>query len=243
MTALLGAAAIVLAAVVKGSIGFGFPTLATPLLALAVDVKTAVAVTIVPNLVMDGWQAARRGGLGAMAWRLTPLLLGGAVGTIVGTRLLIGLPPSTAAAVLGGFLLAFVLLNATRVRVRVPVGWEPWLSPVAGLGAGIIGGITNVPGTPLVIYFYALGLEKGEFVRATAISFVVLKLTQLAAVAHFGLMTWPLLAASFGLTAVAMGGFLLGLQIQDRLDPVTFNRVVLGFLTGLGVWLIVRALA
>jgi uncharacterized membrane protein YfcA len=172
---------------------------------------------------------------------MAPLLAGGAAGTVLGTRLLVGLAPSTAAAVLGTFLLMFVVLNAARVRVRVPAGWEPWLSPVAGLGAGVIGGITNVPGTPLVIYFYALGLEKGEFVRATAISFVALKLTQLVAVAHFGLMTWPLLAASLGLTVVAMGGFFLGLQIQDRLHPTTFNRVVLGFLTVLGVWLIVRA--
>jgi uncharacterized protein len=242
MTALLSAAIIVLAAVVKGSIGFGFPTLATPLLALAVDVKTAVAVTIIPNLVMDGWQAARRGGLQQTVWRLMPLLVGGAVGTVVGTRLLVGLRPSTAAAVLGGFLLVFVLLSAARVRLHVPLGWEPWLSPLAGLGAGIIGGITNVPGTPLVIYFYALRLEKGDFVRATAVSFVTLKLTQLGAVAHYGLMTWRLLGASLGLTAVSLGGFFVGLQVQDRLDPVTFNRAVLAFLTGLGVWLIVRAL-
>jgi len=36
-----------------------FPTLATPLLSLAVDVKTAVVLLILPNIVMDGIQFAR----------------------------------------------------------------------------------------------------------------------------------------------------------------------------------------
>jgi len=38
------AAAVLAAAFIKGAIGFGFPSLATPLLSLVVDVKTAVPV-------------------------------------------------------------------------------------------------------------------------------------------------------------------------------------------------------
>src|SRR5213078_1415615 len=52
--------AVFLAGTVKGIAGLGFPTLATPLLSLAVDVKTAVALLILPNIVMDGIQFARR---------------------------------------------------------------------------------------------------------------------------------------------------------------------------------------
>jgi len=40
---------------------------------------------------------------------------------------------------------------------------------------------------------------------------------------------------------VAVGGFRLGLILQDRLEPATFNRAVLVFLGGLGIWLVVRA--
>jgi uncharacterized membrane protein YfcA len=44
------------------------------------------------------------------------------------------------------------------------------------------------------------------------------------------------------LIAVALGGFAVGLRVQDRLDQRTFNRAVLVFLAVLGVWLLVRAL-
>jgi uncharacterized membrane protein YfcA len=243
VTALVSALAVLLAAFVKGAIAFGFPTVATPLLALVVDVKTAVAVLILPNLVMDTVQSARRGSFVDTARRLATLLAAGAVGTVLGTRVLVGLPPRAMTLILGAFLIVFAALNVSRVSLRVPAGWERWCSPAVGLLAGVLGGVTNVPSPPLVIYFYALGLPKHDFVRAVALSFMVLKLVQLGAVAHFGLLGWHLLGLSLALTAVALAGFRLGLKVQDRLDQQGFNRVVLAFLVVLGAWLIVRSLA
>jgi uncharacterized membrane protein YfcA len=111
-----------------------------------------------------------------------------------------------------------------------------------GFVAGVVGGITNVPGTPLVLYFYALGLTKGEFVSAVSFTFVLYKLVQLAAVTWYGLMSAPLLGWSLLLTVAALGGFALGLRVQDRLEPRAFNRTVLAFLAVLGAWLVARSL-
>jgi uncharacterized membrane protein YfcA len=98
-----------------------------------------------------------------------------------------------------------------------------------------------VPGTPLAIYFYALRLDKLEFVRSVACVFVVYKAVQLGSVAWFGLLTWSVLGLSLGLTAVALIGFAVGLRLQDRLEQRAFNRMVLVFLGALGIWLVVRA--
>ena len=242
MTTLLAAAAVLAAALIKGSIGFGFPTLGTPLLSLTMDVKTAVVVLILPNIVMDGIQFARRGAPLATVRRFSPLLAGGAVGTVVGTRLLIALSSRMALLLLGVFIVIFVALTLFGATPRVAPGRERWASPLAGLVTGIIGGITNVPGTPLVMYFHALGLAKHEFVAAMAFTFVSYKLVQLGAVAYYGLLTWRLLAVSVGLSVVALGGFGVGLLIQDRLDQRTFNRLILIFLAVLGAWLILRSL-
>jgi uncharacterized membrane protein YfcA len=112
---------------------------------------------------------------------------------------------------------------------------------VVGFVAGVVGGITNVPGTPLVLYFYALGLPKREFVSAVAFSFVLYKLVQLAAVTWYGLMSAVVLGWSLLLTLVALAAFALGLRVQDWMDPRTFNRVVLVFLGALGAWLVIRS--
>ena len=237
-----GALAVLVSAIVKGAIGTGFPTLATPLLTLFLDVKIAVVLLIVPNIVMDAVQLVRRGSPLPAVRRFFPLLVFGAVGTVLGTRLLVVLPPHTVMLVLGAFILLFVALNATTFSPRLPPGWEPWTSPVAGLVAGVVGGVTNVPGTPLVIYFYALGLPKQEFVRSLAVTFIVYKVVQLVSVTWYGLLTVPLFGISAVLTLVALGGFALGLAVQDRLEQRAFNRAVLIFLAALGLWLTARGL-
>ncbi|HEX2437523.1 MAG TPA: sulfite exporter TauE/SafE family protein [Methylomirabilota bacterium] len=236
----LVALAVVAAGFVKGSIGFGFPTLGTPLLSLIVDVKTAFVVLIAPNIAMDLVQCMRAGISRSIVRRIAPVVVLGGVGMVVGTRLLVALSPRTVALVLGSFILVFVALNVTRLSPRLPERWEPWASPLAGLAVGVIGGITNAPGTPLALYFYALGLAKREFVRAVALTFVLYKATQLGAVAWYGLMTWSLLGWSLLLTAAAFAGFAVGLRVQDRMPPQAFNRAVLAFLALIGLWLVVR---
>ena len=233
---------MLLAAIVKGAIGFGFPTLGTPLLALVVDVKTAVAVLVIPNMVMDGLQLRRSGPIGDAPRRLAPLLLFTMIGTVIGTKLLVALSPRTATVILGVFILGYVLLDLARLSPRVPPGWELTLAAPVGLAAGIMGGITNAPGTPIALYLVALGMEKKEFVRSIAFTFLVVKGVQLVTLVWYGLLTWSLALVSLGLAATGLAGFALGLKLQDSLDQRSFSRAVLIFLAALGIWLLVRTL-
>ncbi len=41
------------AAFIHGSIGFGFPMVATPLLALVTDIQTAIILTLIPTLLVN----------------------------------------------------------------------------------------------------------------------------------------------------------------------------------------------
>ena len=236
------AAVVLVAAFIKGAIGFGFPALGTPLLSLAVDVKTAVVLLILPNIVMDGIQFVRRGTPLATVRRFGLLLASGGVGMVLGTRVLTLLSPRAATLILGLFVLAFVILNATGLSPKVPAHWEPWLSPPAGFVAGVIGGVTNAPAPALVLYFHGIGLSKHDFISSVAFTFFFYKLVQLGAVTWYGLLPWSLLWVSMALTGVALAGFAVGLRVQDRLDQRTFTRAVLVFLAVLGAWLLIRGL-
>ena len=111
---LLVALAVAAAAFVKGAIGFGFPTLGTPLLTLLVDVKMAFLILIVPNIAMDLVQFARAGARAATVRRMMPVVLFGAVGIVMGTHLLALFAARTVMLILGGFILLFVVLSLTR---------------------------------------------------------------------------------------------------------------------------------
>lgn len=242
MAPVVGVFGVLLAAFIKGAIGFGFPAVATPILALSMDVKTAVAITILPNIVMDGIQAVRRPDLLGTLRRHAVLYACGIAGTFVGTYVLKAISGRLALLILGVFVLCFVGINLSRLTFYVEPDWEPILSPPIGLLAGIFGGVTNVHGTPLVLYFYALRMAKGEFVRSISLGFFVFKVAQLVAVVQVGLMTGASFWLSVIATALGLGAFWAGLRVQDRVDQRTFNRAVLGFLALLGVWLVIRAL-
>jgi uncharacterized protein len=205
-------------------------------------VKSAVALLVIPNLVMDALQLRRSGPLGDAPRRLATLLLFTMIGTVIGTRLLVALSPRAVTLLLGGFVLSYVLLELVRLSPRVPASWELKLAAPVGLAAGIMGGITNAPGTAIALYFVALGMDKKEFVRSISFTFLVVKTVQLVTLVWYGLLGWALALASLGLAAVGLAGFGLGLRLQDRLDQRAFNRAVLVFLAVLGLWLVARAL-
>ena len=119
---------------------------------------------------MDGYQIVRRGQVLATARRLAVMLACGALGIVVGTQLLVALPAWAATLVLGA---SPRLRGAQRDRVLAAPDprWECPLGPLAGLTG--VGGVTNMPGTVLVMLFYALGIAKDEFVSSMALSFVV----------------------------------------------------------------------
>jgi uncharacterized membrane protein YfcA len=205
-------------------------------------VKSAVALLVIPNLVMDALQLRRSGPLGDAPQRLAPLLIFTMIGTVIGTRLLVALSPRAVTLLLGGFVLSYVVLELVRLSPRVPASWELKLAVPVGLAAGIMGGITNAPGTAIALYFVALGMNKKEFVRSISFTFLVVKTVQLVTLVWYGLLGWALALASLGLAAVGLAGFGLGLRLQDRLDPRAFNRAVLVFLAVLGLWLVARSL-
>src|SRR2546428_5639809 len=104
------------------------------------------------------------------------------------------------------------------------------MSAPAGLVAGVVGGVTTVPTLPLILYFYALGMEKDEFVRSIAVTFLAYKLVQLVSLVTVGLLDGRLFGASLALTAVAVGAFAPGLRGPGRLPARPVNPARLAFL-------------
>ena len=150
---------------------------------------------------------------------------------MLGTQFLTMLSPRGLLVTLSLAVFAFVLLSVARPAWRISSGTERLLGPVVGFVAGTLGGVTNSPALPLTPYFYAIGLPKAEFVRALSATFIVFKLTQLAAVWQVGLVDRRILLPWVVATLVSLVAFRVGLLAQDRVPQATFNRLVLGFLS------------
>jgi uncharacterized membrane protein YfcA len=225
------AAVMLLAGFVHGVIGFGFPIVATPLLAAAMDLKVAVVVSLVPTLAMTLVNAFRGGKLRESIGRFWFLPLCLPVGAYIGTRILIVAPSEPFLLVLAGLVLAF--LNMERLgHTEIPfVRRHPAASAVvSGVLAGLFEATVNVAGPMLLVYFMLAGLNPRSLVQVLNFGFIVGKGTQIAtwtAAGGIGPATW-LATAPFALLALVT--LLIGHRVHDRVSTATYMKWLRGFL-------------
>lgn len=239
----LASLGVMFAGLVKGGTGLGFPLIATPIVAAVIDARTAVVVTILPNIVLDILQVTR--GRPDRAWwrRFRWLLVCGSLGVILGSLLLTLLRAAVLSALLGSVAVAFVLYNLSPFRLPIPPEREAGLIPVAGLFGGLLGGLTNAMGLPVAILLGSLGLDKREFVRTISAYFLTTKVIQLVSVTSLNLMSLPALGLSVVFTLPGLAGLGLGFRVQDRLSGRAFRSLVYAIIGVSGLSLLARAFA
>jgi len=242
LTHVLIGVALLFAAFVKGATGLGFPLIATPTVALLLDIRTAVTILILPNLLMDVTQVFRDGFPYAVLRRFKSMVGLTIVGVFLGTMVLMMLPLWVLNLCLGIMVIVFVVSSLLKYDFTISPGAEKKLSPIFGFLSGFLNGMTNAAGPILAIYFYSLKLEKRDFVKSVATIFMITKATQLIAVSTWNLFNWNTITLSILVVLFTLLGFFAGLKTQDRVNQKTFSRGLLVLLSIIGVILITRAL-
>jgi hypothetical protein len=235
------AAAFLLASFVKGTTGLGFPLIATPMVALVVDLKTTYALLVLPNIVMDILQVLRREAPWALWRRLAPFFAASVIGVYLGTQVFLAVPARVIYLCLAAMIGLFLVSSWLQIRLRISPAQEVWLGPLIGFAGGFLNGVANISGPPTAIYLLSLDLEKREFVKAVSSIFLIMKVSQMAAITQGGMLTGPILLASLGLTVLAQGGFWLGVHAQDRIPQRAFIRSLHGLLAAMAAYFVCRA--
>jgi len=236
------AGAFLFASFIKGTTGMGFPLIATPTLALLLDIRTTYALLILPNILMDVWQIGRD----ALPWHLwrqiAPLLVASAVGVVVGTRIMIAVPVAVIYLTLAGSIVLFLASGRLRLGT-IPDRWDVPLGSLAGFASGVLTGMTNIIGPIGAMYLLARRYQKRDFVKGVASMFLIAKLSQLAALSGWGLYPLRLVPWSAALTAVALGAFWVGLKTQDRVNQEGFGRILRAMLAVMAIFFLYRGLS
>jgi uncharacterized membrane protein YfcA len=241
-TYILVGAALLFAAFIKGATGLGFPLIATPTVALLLDIRIAVTILILPNLLMDVTQVFRDGFPHAILRRFSSMIGLTIIGVFLGTLVLVILPLRTLNLCLGIMVILFVAAHLLKFDFRISPAAEKIWSPIFGFVSGFLNGMTNAAGPTLAIYFYSLKLEKRDFVKSLGTIFVITKVAQLVAVSTWNLFNWNTMTLSVQVVLFTLLGFYVGLKTQDRVNQKTFSRGLLALLTLIGIILVARAL-
>jgi uncharacterized protein len=218
---------IAFAGVTQGALGFGFPFIATPLIAMTSDMRTAVITVLLPTLAVVVAGLARSGPLRPVLARFWMMPLYALAGALAGTWLFVAFPRVPYALLLALVTLVYLQLDRLGAgRLSCVQRHERAFAPLFGLSAGAFEGTANVAAPPLIMYYLSLGLAPAAFAQGLNICFFVGKSMQFSVLATRGGVTVADWAATLPLVAVAIGAFFIGLTIRHRIDALTFRTWV-----------------
>jgi len=225
LTIAWAAFALALAGLVHGTLGLGFPLIATPLIAMATGIKTAIVIVIVPTLVIV-IAAILAGGPFLQTlrdwWRM-PIWM--ALGGITGTHVFIAIDAAPLTLLLAMAILVYLGLDFMGRGKSATVGRHRHkFGALAGFCSGFFEGSVNIAAPPLLMYFLSIGLAPTALVKALNLCFFTGKTAQLStlvATTDISLAAW---LSTVPLSVVGIGTLLLGMRIRDRVDAVTYRR-------------------
>ena len=243
--AIIGAIAgsFLIGGAVKGVIGLGLPSVSLALLAITIDLTTAMALITVPTFLTNVWQALVGGNARVIVVRLWPFLFMAAITVWIGTLALTRVDLAWLSALLGLLLVIYSTVNLVGLCFKIPPHHEKWLGPLLGAVNGVLMGMTGSAVVPGVMYLQAIGLSRDVLVQAMGMLFMVSGLTLSLALLQNAILTIENGMVSIGALIPAIIGMIIGQRIRQNLSESLFRKVFFVSLLVLGVYIIVKAIS
>lgn len=236
-------ATFLLAGTVKGVIGLGLPTVSLAVLAVLLDLTTAMALLLVPSFVTNVWQALA-GGMGKkVVKRIWHFLLMASITVWLGATALTRLELHLLSALLGGLLIVYAGINLWGFRFSIPHRHEIWLGPIAGLMNGVFTGMTGSFVVPGVMYLQGIGLPRDALIQSMGMLFTVSTIALGAALHGTRLLTPEHAMVSLIALIPAMAGMIAGQKIRKKLPEQLFRRLFFVAILLMGLYIMINALA
>jgi hypothetical protein len=227
---------------IHGTLGLGFPMVATPMLATMMDVRSAILLTLLPTMAVNIASIVTSENRLETTRQFLPLVLFALLGSIIGASILALTDPTPYRILLAGLILLY-LWNGLRVPRQWLLEHSPLAMALFGLGAGIAAGTTNVMVAVLIIYFLSLETPRSVLVPALNSCFLVGKMSQIIVLAIAGLVSLRLVFETTPLAITAVAALLLGQRLQPRIRVGTYQGILRKLLLILAIILIYQFLA
>ena len=224
VTLVLLAGIFLFAGLVHGTLGLGFPMMATPLLAMMTDVRSAILITLLPTIAVNIVSILKGGRWRESIGKYWPLAIYVCVGSMLGTVLLIVTDPAAFKLLLAAIILLY--LNIERLQ-GIQFRWIKTHPPLAlipfGLVAGFSAGTVNVMVPILIILFLELEVTPTAMVQVFNMSFFTGKITQVAVFTYTGTLTGDILLVTAPFAMVGIVALVAGMTIRAKVAANTYR--------------------
>lgn len=211
---------------IHGTIGFGFPMISTPLLALFTDMQTAIMLTLMPTVLVNSISIISEEKFITAFKHFFPMAFITMIGSAIGTFILVYAHSDVFKLLLAAMIVMYLMMDKLNIKFT----FIKKIPKVSLAIAGLLGGLTNVMAPILIIYALESNYTKSQTIQFSNVCFLLGKIVQLAIFGLLGSFSIQAVSASLSsLLAVGLALY-LGVAIKKRINAkiyVVFIKLLL----------------
>jgi len=233
--------AVLAGGLVKGTLGFGMPMVALPIIAFIIPPTTAMILLCAPIFLTNFLQIKFKEGVSS--YRFLPMFLSLVVGLIIGARLILEIDINTITQIIAVSIIFAALVNCFGFKINnIKQNYEKIITTIIGFGSGILGGLSTFYGPPMLAYLVAVDLPKEKFVRTVSTMYFIGSFPLYGSLIYYGFATKEDLIFSLILIMPAFISQQIGTKIRDKINHKQFRNLVLFTLIVLGISLFLKTI-
>jgi len=233
--------AVLAGGLVKGTIGFGMPMVALPLIAFIIPATTAMILLCAPILLTNFLQMKIKEGISS--YRFLPMIICLIIGLIIGARLILEINLNTITQIIAVSIIFAALVNCIGFKIEnINKSKERIITSIIGFGSGILGGLSTFYGPPMLAYLVAANLPKEKFVRTVSTIYFIGSFPLYGSLIYYGFATKLDLMMSLFLIIPAFISQQIGAKIRNKINQKQFRICILVTLIILGISLFIKTI-
>ena len=219
--------AFALGGMLKGATGAGAPIITIPVIAAFYDVRIAVIIMVIPNLLTNIGQLYQFRKTILPSFFTVSFALGGGIGAFLGTILLVSLPIKILTLSVAIIVIIYILLKIAVPSWKLVYGKAKKLVFIMGAGGGILQGSAGLSAPISITFLNAMKLERNQFIPTISVYFGVMSIFQMPTLYYYNFLNTEIIIVSIISTVVLMCFMPLGSWIAKSISKETFDKVTL----------------
>lgn len=216
-----------LGGILKGATGAGAPIITIPVIAAFYDVRIAVIIMVVPNLLTNIGQLYQFRKTILPKFFTLSFALGGGIGAFLGTILLVNLSIKILTLSVAFIVIIYILLKLIVPSWKLTYKKAKKLVFLMGTGGGILQGTAGLSAPISITFLNSMKLERNQFIPTISVYFGVMSIFQMPTLYYYDFLNLEIIIVSFISTLVLLLFMPFGSWIAKSVSKESFDKITL----------------
>ena len=216
-----------LGGILKGATGAGAPIITIPVIAAFYDVRIAVIIMVIPNLLTNIGQLYQFRKTILPKFFTLSFAIGGGIGAFLGTILLANLSIKILTLSVAFIVIVYILLKLIVPSWKLTYEKAKKLVFLMGGFGGILQGTAGLSAPISITFLNSMKLERNQFIPTISVYFGIMSIFQMPTLYYYNFLNLEIILVSCISTLVLLSFMPIGSWIAKSVSKESFDKITL----------------